>query len=445
MSDMISNFVQQANSMKPLSMIGSGVNQIVTAAREREAARVKEEDWQVGMETWKADNSFENGMALYNKDPERWTDLREAEKGLNDVQTTNLVQKDLELMSYLDTGDIQSAVDRLKVDREAYANDNSAQSQEKVAEIDGMLDKIQNGQGSSISKMLQIQNYGRGEIGQGAMKSYLEGRGDTRDDETHIVDMIKEGVNLEFGSNEEKNWAWSLAGQFDNPELAKRIVDLGQVVKNGGDTGSAVTAYMNIKKDYNDETRRYKETIYNTQVLHDLGSASSGMADNAMITMINLVIDPATGVREAEAARAASSIGEWENIKNMFEKFKEGTLPPEGREQLLEAARLIHEHARSKMSTLREDYTILTEGLGLDTTMALGKKMEDSDFSDWEFRDFILEKYPNEAEHIRSISPEEMQKEYNKSHEEFSSGSSIPPTNQPPASKPNDFDDEGES
>jgi len=457
--------------------------QITENERQRliaeEAARAKAERIQMAQNAFDADQTPANMEAVRLADPEGFKMWSEAWDAMDTLAKTQTVQSNIEVIGQIASGNIENAAETARNNAVAFFNDGDLNNDADGDKWMEFSKALKDGKGRDVYKELMFVTSAAGEIGQNALDSLFDFNADAmayaaageaealqahniemgliekdaaaakviedkrialeaeriakleekRAEEKHIVDMIKSGVGLEFGSQAQQNWGRLLAKEFDNPELATRIIDMGKIKEEGKLSPSeAGPLYMTIKKGYNNEIRPYKETLYNTRVLHDLGNAESGMADNAMITLYSLIIDNKTGVKEAEAARAASSVGKWEEIKNMYAKFIDGVLPEEGRVKLLEAARLISVYAKDQIDGYYEDYANLTEGLTLDVEMALGKPIEADDYSYFELRDYINEefedpKYASYLEEAKGITDyEELKAAFPETFKKFESG-----------------------
>ena len=110
-----------------------------------------------------------------------------------------------------------------------------------------------------------------------------------------------------------------------------------------------------MRKDFWKYSDAYREASNWNSVIQ--GAGSTGANDYALIQGLNKMLDPASTVREAESAEAASVAGELNTIRNMFASLTEGSkLPDEAREQI--------KNLSNRLFRIREnDYIQLRQGV----------------------------------------------------------------------------------
>ena len=427
--NLISDFVDRTNDGM-LTNIGAGVNQVVSSKQAEIAAAKKEAAWQEGLGTFMRDRTYESGMALYNANPEKWEEFKAADTAMTEMEQTQRVQKNMEYISLLET-DPEGAVNLFKEERDANLADGNPENDNEAAALDDLISKIENGQASEVSTLLQLRSIGMGDIGQKALEATYANFTNRRAEENQMIDFIESGVGLTFTSTEHENEVLTGANKMKFPWLARLYAELGSVA-GGADklTGTSLADYtFKTNKEYNARIEDYRTASDAAATIYAAAKPNSGFSDDAILKLFNKVLDPDSVVRQSELEATLAAQGKLEEFRNLIPRWGTGvTLNDTTRPKLLEIVRIIDEASQEKVRGIQEEMNPLVDtfigkdsrdliyGPPEDAIENVKKDVEAEEEAKLEAtRAKIREMNPNSTGKIEEMSMEELAASYQKS------------------------------
>jgi hypothetical protein len=135
------------------------------------------------------------------------------------------------------------------------------------------------------------------------------------------------------------------------------------------------TQTVSLRQEVNKD-KQFQTHNASDMALSQLESAAelgSGVADQALITLFNRVLDPGSVVRESEFTTTANGGGLMNKVDTMMAQFKDGQrLTPAMRQAILDTARAIRRGNRAYLEQYRKPYEEAIKVNGLDRNQIFG-------------------------------------------------------------------------
>lgn len=366
MSDLLYRFSQQPQTL--LTNIGQGARQLGGQLIQAEQGRRKEEAYQTAIGAFREDNSPENLMNVFNVNPEKFESFKQAFDAMNELERTQTVQGNVELMGLLASGNEDKAIENAQTRAEAYRNSGD-EGQAKV--WDGFAEKIENGEGQDLTNYLMSINMGAGKIGQDANQSWYDMTEDKRAEVASQGKIFEQALKNSFSSEEDRQKFYKTA-EGHNLETVAMLAELAGVKSMGGngmDTGEFFKAEQSLRKEYDSYISGYLTMVQGAETISALAQLDTGFADQGMIMLFNKVLDPPSVVRESEAKMTAANQGIMDKARTLVSNLKDGDrLSVVGRKGLAEAVNLIGGLAQDRKADekARIMKTVEAYGFGAD-------------------------------------------------------------------------------
>lgn len=462
MSDLIYNFSQNANRGQ-LTQLGAMFSQ---AYQQRQAAKAEAErtaQYNGLLSQFMKTKDYSLWPQMQNVYPEKFKGFQEGWSSMDEAQRKQTIQNNAEILGHLDTGDWESATDKLLNIEKAYKNAGD----EKQAKLyRALANEASNGNGDKVSALLAGMSSATPE-GQAMLEARHAINQEQRSGEKHIADLVIGGSKLVYGSPEHQNWARIVANKIGG-DLGQFIVDLGgidtstpkgkddlQVKVNDkwysrtGEWQSLRTSNLGIKDSYNAAVEAdAKGTDGGVYVDPETGAEhqlTSGIADLAMINQFQRMIDPAT-VRESDILNIAKTSGMMDIATRLKNNILYGEkLTPQQRKQIVDMSEELFSNATDHIdNVVFPSLEAIQKQNGLDYTASFGDYIPKKNRTDpmqilksdaetpreptkkekpvvmfpntpyGQLQQQIADQWPEEAEHIKELSLEQLKTEYPK-------------------------------
>lgn len=375
---------------------------------------------------------------------------------LDEGQLKGLVNNNMAILSAIETGSFNTAFE--EIDRQLDALEAAGQGDSRRAEeLDNYREMLEEGDLTGARTQLSLMTASAGDFGASAVDNLLELRGDQREQEQHVANVITSLVDAEFKDEERRAEVKEMALRMPNPDLAQLYVDMISTMDKFGD-GSGITenqimnARLAWRKQYLDEIQPFKRIGEQTSIVRQaawtaLGAegvegSAQGVADLALVNSFQRLIDDAT-VRESDITNLKSTIGTVDQMRTMFAGWEEGDiLSPLQRRAMLNMADQIRGVFSEQEETTREvigqNITDLNQRWNDPTALTEESIMGDPLFQmneerlEQEVRDALIGVWPADKAIIRDMSWEELQEGYSNTLERMGALSGGPPP-EPPA------------
>jgi len=328
--------------MKPLSMIGSGVNQIVTAARERKAEAERQAKY-----TEVLTNFYDTGdtsllpeiQQLY---PEKFAGITETWDKMDEISRKRNVQSNMEVITNIDTGNIEKAADQLAIMARAHREEGDVEQAEGLQQ---MSKTLLAGDTTAVQRYLESIT---GVIPEGvdALENWRSMNQERRDEGGYALKVMETGAGLEKdqGALDAMTEAAKKDPRFGEVNLA--ALKYGQALEGGMelDPTEFNKNIFGLRAEFQKKADAYNQaTIASGQLGGILEKARSendpdavGLLDISAINTFQRMIDPAT-VREGDVNLIQSAKSLAERLDVMVKGWKKGAVLSEPQRKEMEA------------------------------------------------------------------------------------------------------------
>jgi hypothetical protein len=341
---------------------GLGVGQTIQsqlaarAAREAEAERKKNQ--QEAIDKAMTSGSAKDWFEVYNYTaPAELEKMKQAQSTFTSMQQDQVLADTAKHYSALNNGRPEIVKEDLLRRAEAASNSGDEATAKKLKSTANQLDTPE---GINMYKGFLIQQAAGLPNGATLIDNLdtLQGMD---------AEIVTEGNNLEFASQEDFDRAYAKAQESGNTTAVK-MLDLWQGFNSlkGMDAKDIVDAYLPIDKEYNDLVADYDIVLQNAENLENLGFLEGGAASQSMITLFNKVLDPNSVVRESEYANTAEAAGAINTLLQFKDKIISGeSIGEDAQKRIIQAAKLMANVAEKSKIKVQEDIGKIIDEAGL--------------------------------------------------------------------------------
>lgn len=343
--------------------VGNAINQnrIAKAQAEAEAARQAEIDSLLDIAMGPGGTPQDYLRLNRLMTPEEQAGFQKAWEGMELQEQQNTIKETAEYASLFSTGNYGLLEERLNRDLQAYTNAGDKQGVKATSDLLKML--------KEDPKMAEAFFMGSA-AGIPGMEDVLTNLSKQQTMDLNILELARK---YPFSSDADKNRTLTAVREMGLPSgAAEKVVELSSILS--GADGMDSKDYAQLLGQYED---RYNKLVDDYVVIDDNAAAilvldeaqiMDGMADVALITLWNKVLDPNSVVRQEEVKNTLAAQGMFEAAKNLPDKIIEGSaLSDEARNALVAATDIINKSAQQRMAGIQEDQAILiTDALGAD-------------------------------------------------------------------------------
>lgn len=357
MSDLISNFVNQANRMTPLTTLGQGISQVGQAVKAKRKQEALEVNYQEALSGYMEDGSQENLVALYESAGPlgKFDQIKTTIADMDSLTQKNQLQQNMEYYSGVISGNTNMTIDKLEAD--ALANENEGD----IAEAKQLRHLAQQLRGGKEKEFLSFIGGMSGllEGGPEVLQNIRDTDANRRAQEEHTTDFVESGVGLEFQDEAHKNRVLVEANKMPDAKLATMFAEMGSIVGAEGDDLDAnqlADFTFKLNKEYNSRIENYRTVSDSANNIYEAAKPDSGFSDDAILKLFNKVLDPDSVVRQSELEATLEAQGKLQEFKNILPKFGTGvTLNKETRPKLLEIVKILDEEAKKNIEGIQKE------------------------------------------------------------------------------------------
>lgn len=314
--------VQQPN----LGAMGQSIANKIAAAKKKAA-------WQDAFNTFKGDKSPTNMMNLYQVAPEKFAQFSEGFKAMNELERTQNVQNNAEVMSMYKAGNADGASERAATLSRAYREGGQFRDAEKW---DDIANAFASGKGEDAYSMLMMINSATPE-GQAANEAVYAIGADRRDQFMSEADIVKTMSEVKLTNPKDMaKIGEALDGEtFQYGETLKELLKLTNGSFDDMTGSQRANLLITMQKQYAEATEGFR----GAQITKDKMDASlaqgTSQGDVGSIFLFMRMLDENSVVRESEFRTASGMGGLLDQMKNLADGWVDGQrLQPEQRENM---------------------------------------------------------------------------------------------------------------
>jgi hypothetical protein len=342
------------------------VGEVQQIRADRAAAELRAEQeatYNAALQTYMADKSRENWMALKEAASPlgRFDEMMASTDKLTDLEVQQDVEELAGILAPLRSGAPDAAIAAAEKYAEAYTNAGDDEAAQGFMDI---VERIKNGEGEEVDNYLSVMAGTLGERGLNLIDNVLQLRGAERADFLAEADLLRIANQLDFATEEDRARAMEAADGLPYG-LGEALVELSSVRskltdpdKGGMTLEDLLRVEESLRKEYDDYVEPYETVIDQFDVMYALTdnmTDPNGMSDQALLTLYNKVLDPNSVVREAEAMRTQEAQGWFDRVANLPQKIQAGTTFTDAtRQALIEAAVGINDIAQREIDRQRD-------------------------------------------------------------------------------------------
>jgi hypothetical protein len=408
MSDIFSQF-GQSNRGGRLTQLGLGLGGLVSQKRAERAQAEQLAQYQGLLKTATETGSPQDWFAAINAAPQGQVEqVTAAYETMGDIERQQTVQRNMEVISAIGSGNEDIAIGKLEELSTAFGNAGD-ERQSKI--MQGFADQIKSGNSKQVSDYFTMMT-GVAPEGKEALETLWSMGEDVRKTEASEADLLKVASDLNF-SGEGLSKAMEVA-EGNNLQTAKRILEFAEKRQSGNmETKDIFNLERELSDDYQKSIKNYNEIIASNDAVKAVGDLQTGAGDQALIVLFNKMLDPGSVVRESEAYATMQSQGVLQQIQAGIQRLATGEkLSPQLRtdlisatEGLMGAAEGIEERARKRLTSPIESY-------GLDQDNVFGPSEGGGNVNITSLRSFIKQNNPNSTANIDAMSVEEIKQAF---------------------------------